>query len=379
MTSNEIAQQLATNPVMPSSRLFLAVPFIGKDSPSLTSEFAHPDVVIGLTILAYRYDGLRSSDFHNALANQMSKLGEGFGPMHRRAAAIEFASWVTAAGGRVRGTARRQRRHQYDAPFGSTQLLNGVEYFLPPPGVSIIRNVDVIRSGVPTIPFFDVGNMSGWPPVVIERSDVKFGEPQGRYSCFVKPPQSFNPQGYNIEVDELLFQRIWPLELLTVGNREQFEVLYRLLWREALVIKSLLFDVIFPLTLQHAPQQLSSSGQELGGEQLFPVRLGFSGTPSELLPLELGTTEFEPGTDGQVIHLLTAPEVVTAGLLKDDWDVDKLLSLVATRTNTNAFIDAGKSKSPSIQVLRVGIFEPMRALAAVPIKKKYSLLFIQGL
>lgn len=31
----------------------------GKDVPSRASEFAHPDVVIGLTILAYRYEGLR--------------------------------------------------------------------------------------------------------------------------------------------------------------------------------------------------------------------------------------------------------------------------------------------------------------------------------
>jgi hypothetical protein len=28
--------------------------------------------------------------------------------------------------------------------------------------------------------------------------------------------------------------------------------------------------------------------QELGGEMLFPSRLGFSGTPSDLLPLDLG-------------------------------------------------------------------------------------------
>ena len=31
-----------------------AVPFVGKDVPSTRSEFAHPDVVIGCTILAYR-------------------------------------------------------------------------------------------------------------------------------------------------------------------------------------------------------------------------------------------------------------------------------------------------------------------------------------
>jgi hypothetical protein len=43
--------------VEPRSRLLLAVPFVGKDVPSRASEFSHPDVVIGLSTLAYRYEG----------------------------------------------------------------------------------------------------------------------------------------------------------------------------------------------------------------------------------------------------------------------------------------------------------------------------------
>jgi hypothetical protein len=39
---------------MPRSRKYLAVPFVGKDVPTAASEFAHPDIVIGLTVLAYR-------------------------------------------------------------------------------------------------------------------------------------------------------------------------------------------------------------------------------------------------------------------------------------------------------------------------------------
>lgn len=42
---------------MPRSRTLTAVPFVGKDVPSAASEFAHPDVVIGLTIMAFRYEG----------------------------------------------------------------------------------------------------------------------------------------------------------------------------------------------------------------------------------------------------------------------------------------------------------------------------------
>ena len=48
---------------IPTSRKLTAVPFVAKDVPSRGSEFAHPDILIGLTILGYRYEGLRESDF----------------------------------------------------------------------------------------------------------------------------------------------------------------------------------------------------------------------------------------------------------------------------------------------------------------------------
>ena len=49
------ADLVMCDPRAPQSRRLMAVPFMGKDVPSRSSEFAHPDVLIGLTILAYRY------------------------------------------------------------------------------------------------------------------------------------------------------------------------------------------------------------------------------------------------------------------------------------------------------------------------------------
>ena len=65
---------------MPTSRTLLAVPFLGKDVPSPAAEFAHPDVVIGFTILAYRYEGMRKSDFKHVLAEQIEQLENAVGP-----------------------------------------------------------------------------------------------------------------------------------------------------------------------------------------------------------------------------------------------------------------------------------------------------------
>ena len=42
--------------------------------PSPASEFAHPDVVIGFTILAYRYEGMRRSDFKKVVADLVDQL-----------------------------------------------------------------------------------------------------------------------------------------------------------------------------------------------------------------------------------------------------------------------------------------------------------------
>jgi hypothetical protein len=56
LSAEDCKATLATDPRVPRSRLKLAVPFVGKDVPSKSSEFAHPDVIIGLTVLAYRYN-----------------------------------------------------------------------------------------------------------------------------------------------------------------------------------------------------------------------------------------------------------------------------------------------------------------------------------
>lgn len=65
--------------------------------------------------------------------------------------------------------------------------------------------------------------------------------------------------------------------------------------------------------------KLSASGQALGGELLFQRRLGFSGTPSDLLPVELGTCHYEKGSDGKMIYFLTSPEVMSVTSLPVSW------------------------------------------------------------
>ena len=111
LTEAECRQALIDDPRLPPSRLKLAVPFIGKDVPSQSSEFAHPDVILGLTVLAYRYSGIRQQDFNDIIDHMTSLFTREIGPAHDRPSAKLYEKWVKAAGGAIRGGKKRQQNN----------------------------------------------------------------------------------------------------------------------------------------------------------------------------------------------------------------------------------------------------------------------------
>lgn len=82
---------------MPLSRRLLAVPFVGKDVPSRASEFANPEVLIGLTVLAYRYEGMRLGDVTHVVKQMKADLAFEVGPFSQRPSCILFAEWTEQA------------------------------------------------------------------------------------------------------------------------------------------------------------------------------------------------------------------------------------------------------------------------------------------
>ena len=123
---------------------------------------------------------------------------------------------------------------------------------------------------------------------------------------------------------------VWPLPLVDPRDVTQVETLFKMMRFVPEVIEHYLDKHVFPETAKHQGMKLSATGQELGGDLLFPKRVGFSGTPSDLLPLELGAPKFEQGTDAKVFATLAATDVVCAVALPDDWCVESLLLGVAT-------------------------------------------------
>ena len=96
----------------------------------------------------------------------------------------------------------------------------------------------------------------------------------------------------------------------------------------------------FPTALVVRASKLSASGQALGGSLLFEKRLGFSGTPNDLLPEELGEAAFAAGDDSRILETLTDPTVAEVWPLDDNWSPSSFLESVAS-SGAHALIDAG--------------------------------------
>jgi hypothetical protein len=264
---------------VPTSRKLVAVPFIAKDVPSRASEFAHPDIVIGLTILAYRYEGLRKKDFFLMLRYLRETLEDESGPFKDRSSFQKFEHWVLLSGKAIRGSKKRLKKKTKN------------------PSVTILSGDEDVSSKVTSA----------------TRS--------------VKQPIAKGLFGQIFDIDDEL---IWPLQLIDLRDQEQFKVLYPLLFKLPHVVLYYLNELIFPEVLVYQGLKLSACGQELGGDMFFGKKIGFSGTPSDILPLELGSCHYERGSDGRVVHYLSSTNVMRTRIVPTGWNARSILELVAT-------------------------------------------------
>ncbi|KAK7249807.1 plasma membrane protein [Aureococcus anophagefferens] len=266
LDATDLQRALAQDPRMPLSRRVLAIPFVGKDTPSRSSEFAHPDVIIGLTILAYRYSGMPYSAVERVVSALLASFEKELGPFRRRKSSLLFEHWISAAGGALK----------------TSDTASSM----------ICETGDDVRRAVERL----------------------------------------------VNDEECV-----PLRLLRRSNSGQMNKIYKLLRRSPHCVHHFLESFVFPEHMRHQSTKLSASGQEIGGDVLFPRRVGFSGTPSDLIPAELGRCGYELGSDGYMIECLTRADVSAHVNVADDWTVDSLLRDVARSEapRLNALIDVG--------------------------------------
>ena len=77
--------------------------------------------------------------------------------------------------------------------------------------------------------------------------------------------------------------------------------------------------------------------QAVGGDMLFGRRVGFSGTPSDLLPVELGQCDYETGDDGKMLSTVLDPGIMGCETLGAGWGVDDVLDRVAQVRSSSLF------------------------------------------
>jgi len=102
MTEEDRKRARKLDPNMPATRYKLAIPFEGKDVPSRSSEFAHPDVIIGLSVMAYRYEGLRFADFVDVISELRAEFVKERVPPSQRKATKRYNKWIEEAGAKIR-------------------------------------------------------------------------------------------------------------------------------------------------------------------------------------------------------------------------------------------------------------------------------------
>ncbi|CAJ1390013.1 unnamed protein product [Effrenium voratum] len=106
-----------------------------------------------------------------------------------------------------------------------------------------------------------------------------------------------------------------------------------------------LLTMVFDAVLRQQPYKLSATGQELGSSMLFSSRIGFSGTPSSLLPEELGECLFEAENEGEILSVLSDEQHVVPPLIEmpADWSPESILITVAKSKDPvyHCLIDTG--------------------------------------
>lgn len=162
-------------------------------------------------------------------------------------------------------------------------------------------------------------------------------------------------------------QRVLPLDLIQPqdpGHVYAFWDACRFLPR---VIDFYLCSHVFPSGTATQPMKLSTSGHDLGSSSLLGLRLGFTGTPNDLVPEDLRVS-YEAGSLETTLRTLTSPNHVSCSVLSQ-WNVFRLLLCVACAFNGSdsrrslysALIDVGglvtglSNKAVAAALLNLGL------------------------
>ena len=261
-----------------------------------------------LKVLAYRYDGLRESDVQRVSAQLKQDLSRQVGPRALRPAAATFNGWLD----QLRANALIASAAGATAGFSAADVPSSLAPLMLPgdlPSSSSSGGGHATPEEEAAAPPAPVALARTLPAVARDAVAVL------------------------------------PLALFQPNDPAQLARLHGVLSTHAPATHYYLRQHIFPALMNFQATKISACGHELGSSILFGTRIGFSGTPSNLLPADLGDCQYEPGSDGKVVSVLTNPNVVRAET-KPGWSARSLLRDVAnaydrTGSAVHALIDTG--------------------------------------
>lgn len=302
---------------MPRTRRVLAVPFLAKDAPSRASEFAHPDILIGLSVLGYRYSGLRRNDVLKVWDAVPPMLSSCFYRFLSYFLCLVYSSFSVVI-----------------CWFSSFCFISS--HLLLTAILSSYSRTHLLFRQIVSQLKSDLQKETG--PVTERPARIRFQKWLDRAKLSARR----KTEDGTIEASiKSAFDNLLPLEFLQVDDEKQLDLLFKTMAEVPEVVLHWLTSHVFPAVMKNQVTKLTATGMDLGSDMLFGVRLGFSGTPSNLLPRQLQPCHFQPGSDAKVLRLLTASEHVKVERLQK-WTVESLLTYVAQSSEGfSCLIDTG--------------------------------------
>ena len=132
----------------PGSRELLSVPFVGKDVPSMGAEFSSPEVVIGMTIAAFRIEGMREADMKSLILKLSDAFSKESGPPERRPSGKLIKTWREIGSERLKAAAANSSGGDPGIPEVLPLEL------LQPSEAAHIRALMTVMARVPTVAMY---------------------------------------------------------------------------------------------------------------------------------------------------------------------------------------------------------------------------------
>ncbi|CAE7232459.1 unnamed protein product, partial [Symbiodinium sp. CCMP2456] len=365
LTEQELQQP--ENQKAPSSRRLLAVPFVAKDKPSPAAEFAQPDVLIGFTVLAYRYEGLRLSDTVQMLHHLQMKSGRESGPWSSRPTCVLFERWKGLGGKRYEEKGGKSSAGGLEPLEWEVHLDD--EWKKLPKSITAklqeavaLKQTKIRFKGFGAQPYeIDLEAMIQVNLKSHKKRDIRQVESSAKRGDDLKLPElqalssstgdeESKKEKKKKEAEEKPEGDAGDAALAggTVQEKKpegHAQVAMELLGPVPEIVLWYLLTMVFDAVLRQQPYKLSATGQELGSSMLFSSRIGFSGTPSSLLPEDLGTCLFEAENEGEILSVLSDEQHVVPPLIEmaADWSPESILSMVAKSKDPvyHCLIDTG--------------------------------------